>query len=213
MRRRISAGCPQARRRTGGYPAMKPPGEHVDPTTPLDPQTINQPASLSPIPIRSLLDEIQGPIRAEHLPRALDRLEDTLGRILHAMPELEDGGPLREQPGEEMAFLRLAAREACRQSNIRWISKFERSLWGRWIRGKTAGTPIAFDAPSATAKGTTGATAEGTAIRTGFVPTPIERDILVRIYESAPPIHVGDLIRRLVKRILAVACPAQSNEC
>lgn len=47
----------------------------------------------------------------------------------------------------------------------------------------------------------------------GFVPTSQEREILGRIHDGAPPVHIGDLTQRLAKRILAVACPAQSNEC
>jgi hypothetical protein len=47
----------------------------------------------------------------------------------------------------------------------------------------------------------------------GFVPTASERGLLGRIHDGAPPLHIGDLTRRLVKRILAVACPVQSNEC
>lgn len=47
----------------------------------------------------------------------------------------------------------------------------------------------------------------------GFVPTATERDVLGRIHDGAPPLHIGDLTRRLVKRVLAVACPVRSNEC
>jgi len=47
----------------------------------------------------------------------------------------------------------------------------------------------------------------------GFVPTDTDCATLGRIYDAAPPVHVGDLTRRLVQRILAVACPVQSNEC
>lgn len=41
----------------------------------------------------------------------------------------------------------------------------------------------------------------------GFAPTCAERNTLGRIHDGAPPTHIGDLTRRLVKRILAVACP------
>lgn len=47
----------------------------------------------------------------------------------------------------------------------------------------------------------------------GFVPTLTDRETLFRIHDGAPHIHHGDLTRRLVKRILAVVCPVQSNEC
>ena len=47
----------------------------------------------------------------------------------------------------------------------------------------------------------------------GFIPTDADRVTLGRIHDAAPPVHVGDLARRLIKRVLAVACPVQSNEC
>jgi hypothetical protein len=83
----------------------------------------------------SLLDEIQGPIGAGHLPRTIDRLEMALERMLEAMPEFEGGGPLVDQLGEEMAFLRAAAREACRLAGVTWASTFEQERLKRWIRG------------------------------------------------------------------------------
>jgi len=47
----------------------------------------------------------------------------------------------------------------------------------------------------------------------GFIPTATDRDTLCIIHDAAPPIHVGDLMRRLVRRILSAGCPVQSNEC
>lgn len=47
----------------------------------------------------------------------------------------------------------------------------------------------------------------------GFIPTAADCITLGRIHDGAPPLHVGDLAQRLVKRILSVACPVQSNEC
>ena len=94
-------------------------------------RTATSPRSEAPI---SLLDEIQGPISAKHLPRTIDRLESALERMLAAMPEFEGGGPLVDQLGEEMAFLRAAARETCRQAGVAWTSKFEQERWQRWIR-------------------------------------------------------------------------------
>lgn len=95
---------------------------------------MSQPQDARPDAINSLLDEIQGPIGAEHLPRTVDRLEIALERMLEAMPEFDGGGLLVEQLGEEMAFLRVAAREACRRADIAWTSKIEQERWLRWIR-------------------------------------------------------------------------------
>lgn len=47
----------------------------------------------------------------------------------------------------------------------------------------------------------------------GFIPSDADRVTLGRIHDAAPPVHVGDLARRLIKRVLAVACPVQSIEC
>jgi len=47
----------------------------------------------------------------------------------------------------------------------------------------------------------------------GFVPTSADYITLGRIHDAAPPIHVGDLAQRMVKRILAASCPVHSNEC
>jgi hypothetical protein len=47
----------------------------------------------------------------------------------------------------------------------------------------------------------------------GFIPTVADCITLGCIHDGAPPLHVGDLERRLVKRILSAACPVQSNEC
>jgi hypothetical protein len=98
-------------------------------------ETDPQPKGVQPGAIVSLLDEIQGPIGARHLSRTIDRLETALERMLEAMPEFGGGGPLVDQLGEEMAFLRAAAREACCLAGVPWTSTFEQERWKRWIRG------------------------------------------------------------------------------
>ena len=77
----------------------------------------------------SLLDEVDGPIVAEQLPRALNRLEIVLKEFLEAMPEFEGGGPFVEQLGTEMAGVRDAAREMCRRAGVPWKSKLEEQRW------------------------------------------------------------------------------------
>jgi hypothetical protein len=69
--------------------------------------------------------------KAEHLPISIDRMEDAIKRMMDAMPEFDGGVEIVEQLAEEMAFLRLAAREACRQAEIPWISKFEQDFLRR----------------------------------------------------------------------------------
>lgn len=96
---------------------------------------VSQPRGPRPDAVVPLLDEIQGAIRSEHLPRTVDRLNSALERMLEAMPEFEGGGGLVDQLGEEMACLRDAAREACRQAGVPWTSKFEQERWLRWLRG------------------------------------------------------------------------------
>lgn len=81
----------------------------------------------------SLLDEIEGPIRAEHLPRTIDRLENALEKMLKAMPEFDGELPLAAQLATEMASLHEAAREACRLARIPWASAFERERKERWM--------------------------------------------------------------------------------
>ena len=81
----------------------------------------------------ALLDKIEGPIQAEHLPRTIDRLEEVLEKILEAMPEFDGGLPLVEQLANEIVSLREAAREACRLAQIPWSSAFERKRGERWL--------------------------------------------------------------------------------
>jgi hypothetical protein len=81
----------------------------------------------------SLLDKIEGPIRAEHLPRTIDRLETILRKMLKTMPDFDEGLPLAERLGTEMASLREAAREACRLAQIPWSSTCESARMERWI--------------------------------------------------------------------------------
>jgi exonuclease VII small subunit len=100
------------------------------PTVALDPQATRSPANGTP----PLLDEIQGPILAEHLPRTIDRIESAIARLLETMPEFKGGGTLIEKLGEEMACLRFAAREACREAKVPWTSKFEEERWRRWTQ-------------------------------------------------------------------------------
>jgi hypothetical protein len=83
----------------------------------------------SPSIAGSLLDEVDGPIVAEQLPRALDRLEIVLMEFLDAMPEFDGGSPFVEQLGTEMAGVRDAAREMCRRVGIPWKSRLEEQRW------------------------------------------------------------------------------------
>ncbi len=88
---------------------------------------------MPPGPARFLLDEIEGPLRAEHLPRALDRLETVLEQILDAMPAFEGGEELVVQLGTEVACVRDAAREACLLAEVPWRSARDRDRWLRWL--------------------------------------------------------------------------------
>jgi hypothetical protein len=70
----------------------------------------------------SILDEVVGPIRAEHLPRVFDRLSVALECMIETMPEFEGGGPLVEQLATEMASMREATRLVCHRLTIPWAS-------------------------------------------------------------------------------------------
>lgn len=83
----------------------------------------------SPSITGSLLDEVKGPIVAEQLPRALDRLETVLREFLDAMPEFEGATPFVEQLGIEMAGVRDAAREMSRRAGVPWKSELEEQRW------------------------------------------------------------------------------------
>lgn len=49
--------------------------------------------------------------------------------------------------------------------------------------------------------------------RVGYLASDADRATLARIYDYAPPTHVGDLMRRLVRRILFASCAVGSREC
>lgn len=73
-----------------------------------------------------LLDEIEGPIRAEHLSATLRRTEVALEKLLEGVPDFDGSIPLVERLGAEFACLREAAREACRQGGLPWDRERER---------------------------------------------------------------------------------------
>ena len=81
----------------------------------------------------SLLDEIEGPVKAEHLPRAIDRLGSVLERMLDAVPEFEEGRQLVNQLGADLACLRNAAREACCRAGVSWTSEYDKERWRRLL--------------------------------------------------------------------------------
>jgi hypothetical protein len=81
----------------------------------------------------SLLDEIEGPVKAEHLPRAIDRLGSVLERMLDAVPEFEGGRQLVNQLGADLACLRNAAREACCRAGVSWTSEYDKERWRRLL--------------------------------------------------------------------------------
>ncbi len=77
-----------------------------------------------------------GSVRAVHLPVAIDRLHSAIVGLLHAMPEFDGGAPLVDRLAEEMALLRLAAREACHLAGIPWTSQYEHELMQRELDRK-----------------------------------------------------------------------------
>lgn len=76
------------------------------------------------------------------------------------------------------------------------------------VREDLVGQPN--DPPGSTS---VGAPTPADPIQVGYLASVGDRVTLARIYESAPPTHVGDLIRRLVGRILHASCPVDSQEC
>jgi len=81
----------------------------------------------------SLLDEIEEPVKAEHLPRAIDRLGSVLEQMLDVVPEFEGGSQLVNQLGAELACLRNAAREACCRAGVSWTSEYDKERWRRLL--------------------------------------------------------------------------------
>lgn len=90
-------------------------------------------SSSAPVPasgVCCLLDEVEGPIRADHLSAALERTETALERLLEGMPEFDGSGLLVERLGMEFGCLREAAREACCQAELPWDRDRERRRFG-----------------------------------------------------------------------------------
>jgi hypothetical protein len=81
----------------------------------------------------SLLDKIEGPVKAEHLPRAIDRLGSVLERMLDVVPEFKGGSQLVNQLGADLACLRNAAREACCRAGVSWTSEYDKERWRRLL--------------------------------------------------------------------------------
>jgi hypothetical protein len=50
-------------------------------------------------------------------------------------------------------------------------------------------------------------------LQVGYLASVGDRVTLARIYDSAPHSHVGDLTKRLVRRILFASCTVSSGEC
>ena len=82
--------------------------------------------SQDPAMAASLLDEIEGPVRPEHLPRVIDQLGSVLEQMLDVVPEFEGGSQFVKQLGADLACLRNASREACCRAGVSWTSEYDK---------------------------------------------------------------------------------------